>query len=583
MMAPEVLSSLDPRWIEQIYGKETGEDFLGLRAVQGSITGYLMPGIITITPRARYYAFYSWLIVEYGEKHPSRWSLARFIHRREQIYVLASLAYMDEFEDRSARDGLAGSIALRRHWNRYRDAKSVPLSRDDYLQAEYGGYDAYTGVMRSLQIAGRGEEEASLDVYIPHGQKLAQSFATAIADTAYYRQRHRYDMADSIPVRVLVEYGQRCNLSALSQSPDCRPTIEALFAFDAAQLLPSPDSDISIRGNMRGSLGLILEMLDQAQESIDDDEFRRTITYALCEDYDRYRPSPSLQPFLAHWRMFQLREYYVYALYALWAYFLRWLKESTPAPLAAFRAHLGETVDLTRAAEAVGLTLPRHLLTEWHLTEWFDALLEAANIDGENLEERCRAYSQQSQTSLNEHALYELLGEEPTDPAMYLGTAWLLLSALYMRLCGLQTTDSWESWRWAEWGEARRRSLALFVQDITGCMVSGHSILDTWSQLYRDYIIAQHVISALEKWQQRRPPADTFHFRYEEGLFEWVQNDSTGFSASRFDQAYRMLSDMGLFKTDPQIGMPRLTARGWRTLQRVLESCSDQAGTNSST
>ena len=54
-----VTSALDPRWIAPIYQDLTGEDFLGLRAVHANITGYLLPGIITITPRAHYSSFVS--------------------------------------------------------------------------------------------------------------------------------------------------------------------------------------------------------------------------------------------------------------------------------------------------------------------------------------------------------------------------------------------------------------------------------------------------------------------------------------------------------------------------------------------
>ena len=82
-------TQLDPRWTAQIYDNDAGQDFLGLRAVQANTVDYLLPGIITTTPRARYYAFYSWLLVEYAEAKHEDWSLAQFIRRREQIFALA--------------------------------------------------------------------------------------------------------------------------------------------------------------------------------------------------------------------------------------------------------------------------------------------------------------------------------------------------------------------------------------------------------------------------------------------------------------------------------------------------------------
>jgi hypothetical protein len=409
---------------------------------------------------------------------------------------------------------------------------------------------------------------------LPQGQDLAEAFARTIQDTAYYRRRYEYDKASSIPRSVLVEYGHKCHLSYLDRSDDCRPTLESLFALNASDFLPSPGSDRSTRGNMKGTLGLILEMMSQAEGIFTEDDFREAITYGLCADYERYHPSPVLKPFLAHWRMFQLREYYVYALYALWVYFLQWLRLNGPQTLQVFYDHLSENIDLVKPCAMIGMPVPQGQASEWTLAAWMDALLDMVAIPPDDRENRCRAFAQQSSSPLNEHALYHLLSSADRDDAStYLGVTWLLLSTLYLRLCGLQE-DDWEgAWYWARSGGARRRSMVLFVRDISARVAAGDTVLQTWSWLYRDYVVAQHTLTALEKWQQRK--ANTFHFNYERGSFAWVQDDSTGFSASRFRQAYDMLADLGLYETESGRGShPNLTARGVQTLRRILESCN---------
>ena len=190
-----------------------------------------------------------------------------------------------------------------------------------------------------------------------------------------------------------------------------------------------------------------------------------------------------------------------------------------------------------------------------------------------------KKFAQQSQLSLKEHALYLYIeGSEHGDLSAYVGASWLLLSALFLRLQGIkpQEEGEWSPWHWAREGGARRRSLARFVRDLSDQITAGASLLETLRWLIRDYIIAQHTITALEKWRQRN--AKTFHFNYENGVFEWVKDDKTEFSAIRFRQAYTMLFDLGLYEVPSGSGgVPRLTALGKRTLQRVLESLNDQA------
>lgn len=570
------MNDLDPCWTAPIYKATTGEDFLGLRAVQANITDYLLPGIITTTPRARYYAFYSWLLVEYAKQHPEGWSLARFIRRREQIFALANLAYTSVADNHPSVAGLTGQRKLNEHWRAHHNDKSIPLDVDlvrTYVKASWGGYNAYAGVVRALELVRLAEgRDYTLDV-LPQGQVLAEAFATSIQRTEYYKRREEYDTASSIPRSVLIQYGSKCHLGHLAHSDDCRPVLQVLFAFSASDFLPPSDSDLSKRGNMQGSLGLILEMVSQADGPFTEDSFRESIAYGLCADYDHYRPSLPLKPFLAHWQMFQMREYYVYALYALWVYFLRWLHLNGPETLGGFHDHLNEQVDLAKTSAAMDIAVPQKSLDEWLLVDWLGALLDAAESPGSDRDGRCRAFAQASKTPLNEHALFHLLRNASQDnPSAYVGTTWLLLSTLFLRLRGLQDVNRGDAWRWARAGGARRRPMALFVRDMSDHIAAGDTLLQTWNWLYRDYIVAQHTLTALGKWRQRN--TNTFHFNYDRGILEWVQNDRTGLSASRFKQAHDMLADLGLYCVSPEAdGRPELTELGRQTLERVLESC----------
>lgn len=556
-----VASMNNPRWITPIYQKETGQDHLGLRLVQEHIVDFLLPGIITITPRARYYAFYSWLLVEYAQEHPTGWSFSHFIQRREQIFGLANVIYD------SSVVGLAGYQKFAAHWQDYPDALQLPLTVDDYLQVDRRGYDAYAGVMRTLELVAQHEGQQGWDVTLK-GQALAAAFAQAIASTRYYRQRRHYDEAETIEVDVLLEYGACCALDLLAQQPDQLPTLTCLFAFDTP-FAPDPRLvEMSRLGNMRGTLGLLLDMLAQVEEPLSENVFRRHVTNSTCTDYLAYRPTAILRPVVAQWQMFQWRDIYSYGLYALWSYFLYWLKGRDKGSFDGFGAHVTAVLTPTAVNNTLNLPLPSTNIGQLSLKQHLADLLDAAGVPPGEWQERCQTLADSSQTPLNPQTVYEKLATTNLQaPDVYLAASWLLLATLYLRLSTLPRESA--AWHWAEEGGVRHRSLALFVAGMEQRCEDDVSVQDTWQWLFRDYVIAQHTLASLDKWRQRK--ANTFHFRYEDGWFSFVRDGRTDLSAPRIRQAVDMLHDLALFVVDPATNRPILTDLGRQTWQQVVE------------
>jgi hypothetical protein len=552
-----------PRWIKPIYNEKLdGQDYLGLRLVQERMVGHLLPGIITITPRARYYAFYIWLIAEYAEQHPAGWSLDHFIRHREQIFGLANVAYNESVA------GLAGSRRFVAHWQVHQRSPEIPLSVTDYLQAPRGGYDAYAGVIRVLGLLTEFEEVAGWKVTFK-GQELAAAFAQAIAHTNYYRERHVYDEAGVIPADVLLEYGRACSLDNLVAAADLLPLLELLMAWDVPAAPDPAVPDSAPLSNMRATIGLLLEMMDQSPVRLTEAEFRRRIVDGSYAPLALYRPSAELLPVLTQWQMFQLRDLHTYALYALWTYFLHWLKQVERAPLDAFYEHLEETLSMTAVAAETGLSLTTATIAPLTLRHHLAELLDAAGIGPAAFPDRCRMFAQCSLESLHPQSLFaQLAHSKPNQPEKYLGATWLMLMALYLRLNGFTRDEM--AWYWAEDGGVRRRSLALFVDGVNQYLQTDATVLDLAKWLYRDYVIAQHTIASLDKWRQRQ--ANTFHFRYEDGWFEFVRSGDAGLSAPRIRQALDVLADLDLYRFDSETEAPFLTELGRETLQRILAS-----------
>lgn len=550
----------DPRWIKPIYGKIDGQDYLGLRLVQERIVGHLLPGIITITPRVRYYAFYSWLLVEYAQQHPAGWSFNHFVRRREQIFGLANIVHAGTVA------GLAGSQKFIAHWQQHENKPLLPLDVEDYLQAARRGYGLYAGVMRSLGLVTEHDNGQGWEV-TPKGIELAGAFAHAIGETEYYRRRHHCDEAEKIETAVLRQYGAACSLDTLSGRDDQLPILECLIALDAP-LAPDPrEPESSPLGNMRGTLGILLDMQNQVSHAVDETFFRRHVLYGDCADNNVYRPADELHLVLSQWQIFQIRDLFTYALYALWTYFLYWLKQRERASFEEFVEHVDEALGDTAVAKDLNLFLKHIPICPQSLQQHLSDLLDAAGIPPGEWPSRYQAFARQSLSPLNAQALYEKLkGYQPRQSQHYLGTTWFMLMSLYCQLMGLPRDTA--AWHWAEEGDVRRRSLALFVEGISQRCEIKATVLETICWLFRDYVIAQHTVASLDKWRQRK--ANTFHFRYEEGWFEFARDGWADLSASRFRQAYDMLRDLDLFQFEEE--QAKLTPLGQQTLQRIRES-----------
>ena len=551
---------MELRWIKPIYNKIDGQDYLGLRLVQERIVGHLLPGIITITPRARYYAFYSWLLVEYAQQHPAGWSFNHFVRRREQIFGLANIAH------RSTVAGLAGSQKFSTHWQEHESETLLRLEVEDYLQAARRGYGLYAGVMRALGLVAEHEDDQGWEV-TPKGIELADAFAQAIRETEYYRRRYKYDEAETIETAVLRQYGAVCSLDVLAKHEDQLPILECLIALDAPLTLDPRDPDSSPLGNMRGTIGIVLDMQNQVSQVVDEAFFRRHVLYGDYPDNTIYQPADELHSVLAQWQIFQIRDLFTYALYALWTYFLHWLKQRDRASFEEFVEHVDETLRDTAVAKDLNLPLKQLPISQQSLQQHLSDLLDAIGIPPGEWPSRYQAFARQSLAPLNAQALYEKLkGYQPRQSQHYLGTTWFMLISLYCRLMGLSRDSA--AWYWVEEGGVRRRSLALFVEGISHRCETNVSVLETVCWLFRDHVIAQHTVASLDKWRQRK--ANTFHFRYEEGWFEFVRDGRADLSASRFRQAYDMLHDLDLFRFEED--QLKLTPLGQQTLQRIKES-----------
>ncbi|WP_406311875.1 hypothetical protein OHA77_24675 [Streptosporangium sp. NBC_01639] len=228
-----------PRWIAPSLRESEGRDPLGLQTTtQDRLMPLLLPGILELSRRARYFAFHAFLLDEYRRRRlpADNKSLSMFILRREWDLGLAV--------QRCPNDCGSSPVGARRLSDLAR--RSGPFARGESVESGFGGYGLYyRSPMTELGVVARagtmlGEQPIPIDVLrdTERAQRLAAEFRSAVETTEYY-QRAMWT-SDPLPAAVVDEYAAVACLCRLRERPGERNAVhDAIFASDPPA---APDS-----------------------------------------------------------------------------------------------------------------------------------------------------------------------------------------------------------------------------------------------------------------------------------------------------------------------------------------------------
>ena len=205
-----------PAWIAASLEVNEGRDPLGLQTTtQDRLMPVLLPGILELTRRARYFSFHAFLLSEYRARRlpADSKSLSAFIKRREWEFGLAVL--------RCPRKCGSSPVGARR-LGRLQVLGSGPFPRGESVESSLGGYGLYYRTpMVELGIVARagtllGDEPIPIDVLYDtdRAQRLASTFREAVQHTTYYRRAMQ--MTDDLPAEVIDEYAEAACLCRLT-------------------------------------------------------------------------------------------------------------------------------------------------------------------------------------------------------------------------------------------------------------------------------------------------------------------------------------------------------------------------------
>lgn len=520
-----------PAWITPALRTNEGRDPLGLQTTtQDRLMPLLLPGILELSRRARYFSFHGFLLAEYQDRRlkADSKSLATFIKRREWEFGLAV--------QRCPR-GCGSSPVGARRLGAATDAAGT-LPRGESVESPFGGYGLYyRSPLADFGVIARagtmlGDEPIPVDVLraTARARRLAETFREAVRHTAYYRRFMQ--TGDDLPAAVIEEYAEAACLCRLPELPEERDAVrEAMFGTDEL----SSGADEEAAAQRRRSAGHYLSLVGDMPEITESEPAYREALWSPPQ------PRNDTHALVAgQWSALIAKDVWQEALCSVWSAFCQ-------AGLARTR-DLGrgltweETKNLAGGLTTTGspgiapATTTARLAADLASGAFIVAGADGSPIPvaGQELEDLRQAAVTLNSAAFGLVTLLELARRTETRS----GTGWAQAASV---------RSGWQP------------SLAEVVERLRVHLEGTPTVADTlW------WLVSRFVLPVHERIAYSKLPEFTFRFRWEEGLLRFYDLGTGRFSlaAIRWDTLARLTWDLGLWDQPCEASPAELTGLG---------------------
>lgn len=550
-----------PRWVSASLDVKEGRDPLGLQTTtQDRLMPRLLPGILELSRRARYFSFHAYLMDKYRELRlrEDGNSLSAFIKAREWEFGLAVLLCPHE-----CGSSPVGAQRLRQVVGH----QSAPYPRGESVESPFGGYGLYyRSPLAELGIVARagtmlGDKPITVDVLYDNerARQLADTFREAIEGTDYATSWML--TTDPLPLDVLVEYARVCCLCQLRQRLTERDAVhDALFdkgpASSGSPAIPGPEAEDDTNELQESSSGATLAPDDPVIQR------RRSVAHYLTliaadpnvvDDEGAYREalwsppalrSPAHEVVAGQWAALIAKDVWQDALCSIWSEFCR---SGLDAARSAGTDGLSwDEVRNTAFSMVVGPpALAPDMSTAAVVSAIADGRVSLAGVEGPIPEaplETLRAATEQLDTATS---------------------GAVVLLELYRR-AEARTDPGWREF--AGLRSAWQPSLMSVFDGLGSHLAEDPDISDTLWWIVHRFIIGTH-----ERIAYSKLPEHTFRFRWEDGQVHFYDNGVGRFplAAIRNEPLSLLTWDLGFWDRDPQDGA-KLTTRGSEFVNEML-------------
>lgn len=520
-----------PQWIAKMYPGKIGRDHLGLGSVSSDqILPTLSPAINVLTFHSRYHSFYTFLLDEFWQRDRPRSYNAWVRFYRPRAFIFSVGAYLCQQPEHGEMGNVVGGQKTGPQAASELEAYDTTF---DYIKSNLGGYGLYyRSVIVDLGLVFPGGHGFPYPVDVPskRGKEIAAAFREAVKDTGYYREYFDHDET-KVPIGIIREYIHQACLcqSQTLQAPD-RPLLLNAFMHGGTE----PEA-------RRAALRMLLDIADQTQgRTIDEDAYRQLLYFQEADCGATYSPKEDVLETYRRWRLYQAREYYGFALNALWYYLCDWGisqgGDVSPIPSSHFWHHLNQALDFDRLTARIGVTHPG-ITADSDFQSLLDWLAGLARVDAPSLDIAFKL-----DAPVHEHHLYQQATENRGAPEFMVAGMIAMLALILLRF-GEPKLRIQPEWAISRMGADGRLSVDGFIKAARRRLEAGPFTIEDFTRwLYADYIILQHQLIATGKL-----PDNTFRFQREGDHLRFYNLENTlGFNSSRFTALSTTVHELGL-------------------------------------
>lgn len=487
-----------PRLTETKLRPIQGEDHLGVKNVAITMSDTLQTGITSITPRARYWSFYAWVLHDFIQTQSNKTieNFRKYLKFQEWYFIVANIA---EAKDKNLNiKGLVGITKGEEIWERTKGNISYV---DDYLKNASGGYNIYGNVMKIVGVSREGDSDrgVQIDKLTPIGKELAEHFQKNVEHTVFFKDWRQSQ--GPIPRDVLLEYGQKASLSKLYPHGEDLLTLKSLF-------MPEETEDISKQ--MRyDSLSYYQHIVrTNSNKQLNFNAWRFIMYDQYTPTSDHYQNLPvKLTTVAKGWEVYHGRQLFTYSLESIWSYILDLL-----------------LVQSLSIDEIIDTILEDLKSNELSTNQSVTSLVESLPMDRESREEYIIYMRQESLNIVNR-----------------VWNPLLVLLDVYVRFRGRNDLIIGNV-NFKELGRSEHISLTYWEKTVDTYLEQ--PISELLIKVIRSLIIQQHKQVALSKIISTKN--DTYHFIESDGRLHFLENDRPSMNVFRVEQAMTILEDLGI-------------------------------------
>ena len=516
----------DPVWSEIEYLPGGARDALRLETAAEAMLEDLLPGINNGTQRARYYSFWAWVLSEFirdkDAVHNQR-GFYEWLRPREDMLIFAHLLHGHD-------KGAAGTTQGAKFWQNG-EPREYPLDWISLTSVSGGAYQLYyTGALEEMNIIARESDKPHDALQSPAGVALAEAYGGSVRNTDYVASHWNASRASRELIEDFAEAGCLCRLSRFSEEREV--LVNAFFRFDV--------NDANAVKRL-ASLCFFLDIIEQADGAPLDLASMRSVVYFWSYGTGHaYVPEGNMLSPAKRWRVFQLRQYFVFAIECLWALFLAKIHDTYSTP-DEYLGWLFSELNLTAVGGRFGLSLPATRADRLTLAD-LQAAVETATTD-EGFEAGPRAL----EGCFNEHAVYLRLKRKSLDQDanLWAGGALLMLGMMYRRCQDWRGDVGWDY----ATGVQGSDSLPIegYLRQAERAIEGRWTVAQWMSWFHQRHLWLRHRRVVLQKMAARR--VDPSLFTWDENRFYGVDRDEPKMNGPRFQSALQIMEDLRLIRS----------------------------------